>query len=315
MSEPDEHFARLLLIYPRAYREERGEEILGTLLDASPSHKSYPGLRDVLDVTLHGMQLRLGLTADRFVGRVLGLAAMPGLVIAAVLSIFLSIFGEWLPHVGRAAPMNGPLSTVGLLVYIAWVLGAASALIWPHRRRVFAAVCVFATVLVVASTVGRHGFPTARPAMMALVAGFGLPCVFAPIREPVRHRLAASLAVGVTSAMLIWSFIATQRWGPFYGGFYWLGTYRLGRSMPYIAGAVLVAVCVFLLLRRIDVAGALVVLASPFVIVSTSYIRDTHGHIGPSLGGLIALVALVVWLVVASVRDLRRPLGERIGPA
>jgi hypothetical protein len=315
MSERDEHFARLLLIYPKAYREERGEEILGTLLEASPSHKSYPALRDVLDVTLHGMQMRLGLTADRFVGRVLGLAAMPGLVIAAVLSIFLAIFGEWLAHVGQAASMNGPLSTVALLVYLAWVLGAASALIWPLRRRVFAAVCVLATVLVVASTVGRHGFPTARPAMMALVAGFGLPCVFAPIRESVRHRLAGSLAVGVTSAMLIWLFIASHRWGSFYAGFYWLGTYRLGRAMPFIAGAALVAVCLFLLLRRIDVAGALVVLASPFLIVSTSYIRDTHGHIGPSFVGLVALVALVVWLVVAWVRDLRRPTGERIGPA
>ena len=115
MSERDEHFARLLLIYPKAYREERGEEILGTLLDASPSHKWYPALRDVLDVTLHGLQMRLGLTADRFVGRVLGLAAMPGLVIAAVLSIFLSIFGEWL-FVDLAA-------LVALVVWlvVAWV--------------------------------------------------------------------------------------------------------------------------------------------------------------------------------------------------
>jgi hypothetical protein len=239
MSERDEHFARLLLIYPKAYREERGEEILGTLLDASPSHKSYPALRDVLDVTLHGLQMRLGLTADRFVGRVLGLAAMPGLVIAAVLSIFLAIFGEWLPHVGQAAPMNGPLSMAALLVYVAWVLGAAGGVIWPHRRRVFAAVCVLVTVLVVASTIGRHGFPTARPAMMALVAGFGLPCVFAPIRDSVRHRLAGSLAVGVASAMLIWLFIASHRWGSFYAGFYWLGTYRLGEAMPYIAGTAL----------------------------------------------------------------------------
>jgi hypothetical protein len=312
MSERDEHFARLLLMYPKAYREERGEEILGTLLDASPSHKYYPALRDVLDITLHGMQMRLGLTADRFVGRVLGLAAMPGLAIAAVLSIFLAIFGEWLPHVGQAAPMNGPLSTVGLLVYLAWVLGAASALIWPHRRRAFAAACVLATVVVVASTVGRHGFPTARPAMMALVAGFGLPCVFAPIRESVRHRLAGSLAVGVTSAVLIWSFIASHRWGSFYVGFYWLGTYRLGRAMPFIAGAVVAAFCLFLVLRRIDLAGALVVLASPFLIISTSYMRDTDWHIGL---GFVALVALVVWLGVAWVRDLRKPTNEHIEPA
>ena len=148
--------------------------------------------------------------------------------------------------------------------------------------------------------------------MIALVAGFGLPCVFAPTRESVRHRLAGSLAVGVTSATLIWLFIASHQWGSFYAGFYWLGTYRLGRAMPYIAGAFLVAVCLFLVLRRIDVAGALVVLASPFLIISTSYMRDTNGHIGP---GFVALVALVVWLVVALVRDLRRPTSERIGPA
>ncbi len=43
----------LLRVYPAGYRRERGEEMLGTLLEATPPDRRWPTLRDGLAL-FHG---------------------------------------------------------------------------------------------------------------------------------------------------------------------------------------------------------------------------------------------------------------------
>src|SRR5437764_1080583 len=50
----------LLLAYPPAYRAERGEEILSTLLDGAAPGQRAPRPADAADVIVAGVKLRLG---------------------------------------------------------------------------------------------------------------------------------------------------------------------------------------------------------------------------------------------------------------
>jgi len=74
--ELEGRYAKLLWFYPKSYRDERGEEIMATMVEASPGDR--PSLGDALNVMAHGLRMRVGLTADGNVGQSLSLAALPG---------------------------------------------------------------------------------------------------------------------------------------------------------------------------------------------------------------------------------------------
>ncbi|MFU8872404.1 hypothetical protein [Micromonospora sp. SL4-19] len=71
------HYRRLLLAYPRAYRRERGEEILGLLLDTAPPGRTRPTGREAFDLVRAGLRCRLGRPASR---AVVGLALLTALI-------------------------------------------------------------------------------------------------------------------------------------------------------------------------------------------------------------------------------------------
>jgi hypothetical protein len=58
MSTLERHCQLLLRAYPAAYREVRGEEIIGTLLEATPQQRSWPRLRDIRGLVLGGLRAR-----------------------------------------------------------------------------------------------------------------------------------------------------------------------------------------------------------------------------------------------------------------
>ncbi|MFG1675249.1 hypothetical protein [Micromonospora sp. NPDC049282] len=64
----DHRYRRLLLAYPRAYRRERGSEILGLLLDSAPPGRTRPTVREAADLIRGGLRCRLGRPASRTVG-------------------------------------------------------------------------------------------------------------------------------------------------------------------------------------------------------------------------------------------------------
>ena len=56
---PLERRCRLLLrAYPPAYRRDRGEEILGTLLEVTPAGRSWPRARDARSLAIAGLRER-----------------------------------------------------------------------------------------------------------------------------------------------------------------------------------------------------------------------------------------------------------------
>ena len=58
MSTLERHCQLLLRAYPAAYREVRGEEIIGTLLEATPPGRSWPLPRDVRGLIFGGLRAR-----------------------------------------------------------------------------------------------------------------------------------------------------------------------------------------------------------------------------------------------------------------
>jgi hypothetical protein len=60
MTGLERRYRRLLLAYPKAYRAERGDEIVGTLLDAAPPDRRRPAVRQAAALIFGGLRVRLG---------------------------------------------------------------------------------------------------------------------------------------------------------------------------------------------------------------------------------------------------------------
>ncbi len=68
----------LLRAYPAAYRRERGEEMIGTLLETTPDGKGWPRLRDVRGLAVGGLQARAAQNRRLSVMANLRIAVMAG---------------------------------------------------------------------------------------------------------------------------------------------------------------------------------------------------------------------------------------------
>ncbi|HUA40977.1 MAG TPA: hypothetical protein VMA32_05410 [Streptosporangiaceae bacterium] len=56
MTTLERHCQLLLRVYPAEYRDVRGEEIIGTLLEATPPGRSWPRLRDIWGLIFGGLR-------------------------------------------------------------------------------------------------------------------------------------------------------------------------------------------------------------------------------------------------------------------
>jgi hypothetical protein len=84
---PLERRCRLLLrAYPPAYRRDRGEEILGTLLEATPAGRAWPRLRDVRSVAIGGLRERAAQNRHLTTAANVRTAALVGVTLYLVVS-------------------------------------------------------------------------------------------------------------------------------------------------------------------------------------------------------------------------------------
>jgi hypothetical protein len=162
-----ERRCRLLLqAYPAAYRQDRGEEIIGTLLEATPVGRSWPVARDVRGLLMGGLRARAALNRRLTTAANLRIAALVG--IAAYLA-FSAVAVVVL--VSRAFPVRWPLLAVAALV------GLTIALVWiasPRAARLAAAVTAAAAVCLVAPwRLGSFGWPVTALACLGAVALLG----------------------------------------------------------------------------------------------------------------------------------------------
>jgi hypothetical protein len=325
MTKLEAHARRLLRIYPPAYRLQRGDEILATVLDAADA-RGGTSVRDLTSLVAHGVQMRLGLTADRFGGRVMDEAALPGLYMGAAVSIFLFIWGEWLPVARTPYPIArfGPFLTVGPVIYLFWITSALLVALQPQWLRPAASISVATTALL--WPIGKAFFASPNFWQLVLLIGLGLPAALAPTIIRSRRRLPANVAAGIGTFGVMWWLGAVHYLNPpyFHGSlqfsFYTFGNYISARNLPWLAGVVLCALVVLVISRQGVRAGALVVLTAPLLALAAGSLRGADAvavlHRGFFVTtGILLLVIPAVSLVVAWVFDLRRTSEGRVDPA
>ena len=131
MSPLERHCQLLLRVYPAAYRAVRGEEIIGTLLEATPAGRSWPLLRDARCLISGGLRARAAqprqftTAANLRVAALAGIAAYLGFSASAYLSNYVR--AELMPS-QLSAPVGWPLAAVVLPL-------VTMALAWRSRRR------------------------------------------------------------------------------------------------------------------------------------------------------------------------------------
>ena len=100
-----DRFTQLLRAYPKAYRDQRGDEIVSTLLEDGSGNGTYESMRVGIDLVAHGLRLRAGIASDQLAGRVLVAAALPGMMMAAAAAAACRCSARYFPisDMGRAA--------------------------------------------------------------------------------------------------------------------------------------------------------------------------------------------------------------------
>jgi hypothetical protein len=117
----------LLRAYPAEYRRERGEEIIGTLLEAAPSGRSFPSARDARSLVNGGRHARAARNRRLSARENLRLAMLLGMAVFAARSFY---YPDYLGY-ARTGGLDVALAT-GILAGLApWL-----------RHRAVRAACV-----------------------------------------------------------------------------------------------------------------------------------------------------------------------------
>ncbi|MGH8879390.1 MAG: hypothetical protein ACRD0P_18935 [Stackebrandtia sp.] len=88
-TELERRFRRLLWAYPRRYRRQRGDELLGTLLDSCPDDQSRPTAQQRRSILRSGIGCRFRVRGGRF-------NVVTTIVLALFCAVIGSCLGSWL---------------------------------------------------------------------------------------------------------------------------------------------------------------------------------------------------------------------------
>ncbi|HYK27359.1 MAG TPA: hypothetical protein VEV61_05275 [Streptosporangiaceae bacterium] len=122
----------LLLAYPAGYRRAHGEEILGTLLEATPQGRKRPYVRDIRALLVAGIRARAAENGRMTTAANLRLAVLLGIVLYLE-PVAVSDAEDFAQTTGRTSGLyTGPHGVPALLA--ALLLAATIILVWVRRR-------------------------------------------------------------------------------------------------------------------------------------------------------------------------------------
>jgi hypothetical protein len=148
MTALERHCRLLLRAYPAAYRRQRGAEILGTLLEATPDGRAWPLPRDSRTLVMGGLRARAGQNHRLPAASNLRLAVLFGLSVYLSFTAGNELSGfAYAKLAPQAAPAGWPALPAGVLI------AAAVLLAWLGRR-----TAVIAAVLAAGAVTAAYGF-------------------------------------------------------------------------------------------------------------------------------------------------------------
>src|SRR5437667_8243019 len=123
----ERRYRSLLRVYSAGYRAERGEEILGTLLETARPGQTRPTVADTMDLFAGGVRQRLGLNQVPGLAAGMAVAGPVALVLAASVGVLgLSVYW-WARNAGA---LDHPSSPGDLwMPVVLWGLWPVAALV------------------------------------------------------------------------------------------------------------------------------------------------------------------------------------------
>jgi hypothetical protein len=238
-------------------------------------------------------------------GKALDLAAIPGLVMGAFFGLYLMFAGD-LPVVSSRYffPRFGPFLTVGPLLYLVWILGVAAVFEWPQFRRRIAGLCMVLTLA--GEIVAKAMYRNPNQWEIAILLSLGLPSLLAPTVSIARRRVLPSLAVGVGTFALLFFFTRSSVNPGFFNSFYWSGTYEIAGHLPYVDLLLIAVVVTLWFTRRREIASAMVILSSPWIVVSVLYPLALP-HLPVNAFNVVALFIWAIGIVAIVTTSRYRP--------
>jgi hypothetical protein len=273
----ERHSRWLLRAYPPEYRRDRGEEIIGTLLEATPADRAWPRLRDVRTLATGGLKARAAQNRHRTTAANLRVAVMVGV------ALFLAFWvARYLSSMAGASSWNAwPAALTGLLI------AAAVLLAWTTPR-----VLALTGALIAAAAVSyfalAHGHMVGS-AVIQIVCLAGLVALIPPTGRPSRRWL---WPIGVIAALVLLASVAP-------------GPARLASFFRLAPGAVvLVVVLTTVLWIAVDARPAIAFIT--YFVLSVVQSGADNLRIAGYLTSQVPLLLITAAIAVLAVLLLRR---------
>jgi hypothetical protein len=308
MTGLERHCRWLLGAYPASYRAERGEEMLGTLLENAAPGMAWPTWREAMALVLGGLRVRAGQNHRLSTAGNMRLSIMLGLAVSIALlgsgnvrypGFHLNLIYPIMLRGGSPSPasLSGVhLSSLWPAVAVFALTACAPAAIWLKRRSVVVSLLLAAAVVVpFAENAVGYGALSSREA---------LPVALAPSALLVALATVTAIGTGGPPRAWLWWFALPSGW---------ILLERVAESLPIADGRVLSGLRPFpafvlaaVLWVIVDARPALALA----VLVTILGIAAAAGNLGPDLPDLpvdlrVAAVYVGAGLVLAAPALLR----------
>lgn len=207
MDDLERRYRRLLSAYPPAYRHQREDEIVTTLLDSSAPRQRWPRPLDAANLVWSGLLLRAGVAVPAVMQRAFALAGSVALALAAAIAASCLLVHELLPGLPANASvdlsttnpllhLNGPVArpphTAAWITYPAWILALVAVVLGAGaagRALVAIALATEVTVRVVAGVADLPFAPAYVPTTLVLLGLVVVSCPPGSLHLSPRGRL------------------------------------------------------------------------------------------------------------------------------
>lgn len=320
MSGPlEQQYRRALRWYPKRWRAENEDVVVGTLLDvAQEGRQRTPTRSDLRSLHLHGLAAHF-----RFLDRVLtsairdrvsAIALGTGFAISAW-AIFFELVngrdvGRFANEYGRGvATTFGPFASLGIILYITWVLAFGAALLgrpWLLRLVLLCTIPAAIAARLLSERLGMNLFPSSTTVL--LLEAFALFALLGTARRTARWRVWIGISAVITFGLLTWVLRGTYGFlsaGPnvmFFGRYFFFQAGPIGSVIAgyCAAGAILAILC--LVLQRWTWAAVVTISMLPWFALYLS--RDP--------GDFVFWTAAAIVLAVLAIAITLRARGLRL---
>jgi hypothetical protein len=289
-----ERRTRLLLrVYPADYRRERGEEMIGTLLETTPDGRAWPRLRDARALAVGGLKARAAQN------RRLSTAANLRVAVMAGVSLFLAMLaGEYLASFASAFGPHGP-SVSGWSVWPAALAGlfiaAAVVLAWTAPR-----IIVLASAVAAAAAVSVFDFAIAgRLIAPAVTQAMCLAALVALVPRTARPSRRWLWLTGAVAAMAVIPSVPLGYW-------YW-------SLSPLLTPQALVLAIGIVGIAWIGIDARLAVAVMTCIVVTLVQTGAAIYGAGAGLPAQLVLLLIFAAVEVPAIWLLRRQSGRAVG--